>query len=165
MSSKQEHRLYPSCSSCRVTVYYYPSLLHLLLLLPLPITTDSNPPPITVRKKDCEVQTETPKNDGNGNGNGNSLIHDVHYFLYSPILHITSSFGSSSSESTVNLPQVRVHVDDYQKSQRIWNCANKFWVLVKILICYRSRRVEGFVAIGVAARMVVLGVLVVFGGE
>ncbi|KAL8549534.1 hypothetical protein ACS0TY_008389 [Phlomoides rotata] len=70
-----------------------------------------------VMEKDVEAQTEESKSVANGNFNLNyGINHDVHSIPGSPMLETTSSFGStSSSPSVVNLPPIRVHVEENPK--------------------------------------------------
>ncbi|KZV19509.1 RNA polymerase II degradation factor 1 [Dorcoceras hygrometricum] len=69
--------------------------------------------------KDVEAQLEGKKNsvDGNGNGNNNSAINqDGHSVPDSPMLETSSSFGStSSSPSMVNLPPIKVRLEEKPK--------------------------------------------------
>ncbi|XP_073143791.1 uncharacterized protein [Henckelia pumila] len=68
--------------------------------------------------KDVEAQLEGKKNsvDGNGNNNNNVINQDGHSVPDSPMLETSSSFGStSSSPSMVNLPPIRVRLEEIPK--------------------------------------------------
>lgn len=67
-----------------------------------------------VMEKDIEAQIEESKRVVNGNFNVSyGINHDVHSVPGSPMLETTSSFGSTSSApSVVNLPPIRVHVEE-----------------------------------------------------
>ncbi|KAL6573741.1 hypothetical protein OROHE_002200 [Orobanche hederae] len=124
---------------------------------------------VAVAGKDVETQIEGSKSGGNGNNT--AIINDLNSIPDSPLLERTSSFGStSSSPSMVNLPPIKVHVDENPKVRL--GIEDQFQQIslgvagnVNLTVAQKPEEVGGLVAAGVAAGSVVPGVPLVVVGE